>query len=250
MGTTEVLPSVEIHRSLDIPGGDEDERPARGGRYGEMFVEQLTAKGYAIPNEGTYSVVTSPVPGTGLVTIAAPTTLTDTSPFILIQNGWSAGEQQQKRLFVDYIKLQCTAPGTGGTAIRYAIKADQASATRYTSGGTQLIPSNANMEFGNSSRAAIYAGALVATAAPQSRLLSNGLIRPVIPVIGDTYVFDFCSVTPSLGGLPPAGAAIYNAVFPVAGTVIGPQQWLAFHLFLTAQSAASSYEVEIGMWER
>jgi hypothetical protein len=247
---TDVDLSVEVHRALEQPSSDELGRKVRGGRYGEIFVEALSPKGYALANEGSYNVVSNPTPGTGLATIATLTTLVDTSPFLLIQNPWGSDDTQAKRIFIDYIKLQVTAPGTGGTQLRYATKIDQARADRYTSGGTQLTAQNVNMGTAQASKANIYAGALVGAAAAQSRLLSSGLVRPVIPVIADTYIFDFCSTAPSLGGLITSGTAIANCIFPVAPAIIGPQQWFAFHIWLPSQSAASSYEIEVGYWER
>lgn len=252
--STEVLNLVEASRALPNPVGDRVPVEVRGTRYGEPMFQPLTGKTIPYADEGSYNVLTSPTPGTGIATIAVLTTLVDTSPFFLVQNTWGADDTAAKRLYPDYLKLICTAPGTAGASLRYAVKIDQARADRYTSGsglGTvPLLAQNPNMGAGAASKANFYAGALVAATAPQSRLLSNGFIRSVIPVIGDTYLFDFGATNMNLSGGIVGGTAIYNGVFPVAPTVIGPQQWMAFHIWLPSQSAASSYEIEFGYWER
>ena len=140
--------------------------------------------------------------------------------------------------------------GTGGSSIRYNVKTDTVRATAPT-GGTTIVPVNANSDAGNLSKAAFYAGALVAAAASSSaRLLGGGLIRPAIPVIGDTYVINFGGHEFGLTSMAPAGVAIAQMQFGHAPIVIGPQQAMYFHLWLPAQSAASSYEIECGYWER
>jgi hypothetical protein len=47
-----------------------------------------------------------------------------------------------------------------------------------------------------------------------------------------------------------AGAAIAQVVAPAPPVIFGPQQWVQLHLWLPSQSAASSWEFELGYWVR
>lgn len=251
MAQTTVAPKVISRRKKPGPVSGGSELDARADQYGNAMVIPLGGKQHGLADEESYFIATNPVPGTGLATIAALQTLVDTSPFILIQNGDAASaDGPASRLYLDYVKLEATAPGTAGTSIRYAVKTDVARADRYTSGGTQLTPQNPNQDSSAASPDKIYCGALVAAAAPQSRLLGSGLLRPVIPVIGDTYMINFGGLDPSVGGLITSGTTIAAVTKPHVPVILGPQQWCAIHLFLASQSAASSYEVEIGYWRR
>jgi hypothetical protein len=241
---------LEARRGLPPPQTDGNNIGQRGGRYGETVGYQLTPKPYGLVEEGTQFIVTSPTPGTGIVTTAAVIALVDTSPFLLIYNAWATSDPKPRRIVLDYLKLQCTAPGTAGASLRYAVKRDVARSDRYTSGGSPLVPVSCNGDASEVSKATVYAGAIVAAAAPQSVLLGSGLLRPVIPVVGDTYLLNFGATDPNLGALAPAGAAIANVAAPHPMVAIGPQQWAAIHLWLPSQSAASSYEIELSYFER
>jgi hypothetical protein len=245
---TDTKSFLEIRRSLPVPLSEGQSVPQRGGRYGETYCLSMTSRDLNLADEGTVFIASNPTPGTGLATITALTTLVDTSPFLLVQNQWQASDPQSCRHYPVLIKLQVTAPGTAGTQIRYAVKTDQARSDRYTSGGTTLVSNPCN--YSNSSKSVAYAGAIVAATAPQAKLLGNGLIRPVIPVIGDTYTINFGGIDVTSNSLAVAGTAIANVNNYHPPVSIGPQEWLAFHIWLPSQSAASSYEVEYTFIER
>jgi hypothetical protein len=241
-------------------GTDNDEGP-RFGLRNELYVASLfSGDDTLFADEGSYFVAGSAVvagspgntvqPGTGLATIATLTSFTDLSPFILMQNANSVNSQL--RQYLKYLKLIVTAAGTAGASIRFAYKIDQQNAQRYTSGGSKLVPFGVNGDEAEVSNANIYAGALVATAAsPAARgPMGNALLRPVIPVVGDTYLMTFGDVDAPVGSLAPAGTAIADRIVRCPPAVIGPQEWFAGHIWLPSQSAASSYEVEIGYVER
>lgn len=196
--------------------------------------------------DGRYYVATNPTPGTGIASLTAPTTYDDTKPFLLINNAHAS-----RTLTLDYIKLVCTAPGTAGTALNYVHKIDGVNASRYTSGGSTLSPKNVNQGSSEASSAVIYCGAIVAIATSSAaRKLGSGVIRPVIPVIGDTYLFTFNAFFGAgLGGQAVAGTAIANVIIPSGPILIAPTGWYALHLWLPSQSAASSYEAEVGFVE-
>lgn len=220
----------------------------RASRYGDLSVTPLWNTQHGLADEGSYFVSTNPAPGTGLATIAAPTTLADTSPFILLFNGHKPGG---KRAYIDFCKLICTAPGTAGTALHAAVKVDGQNPLRYTSGGSVITPVNVNMDDQTVSGLQVWAGAIVATAASVAvRLVDHAILRPVIPVIGDTYYLNFGGAENMVGSLAPAGTAVAQQSFNMPPAVIGPQQWAAIHLWLPSQSAASSYEFALAHIER
>lgn len=206
----------------------------------------LATKSSTLATDGQYFLATSPTPGTGIASLAAPTAFDDTKPFILINNA-----HPTKNLTLDYLRLTVTAAGTGGTSINWALKVDGVNATRYTSGGSTLTPVCVSMPSGAASSAVIKAGALVAAAVSSSaRLLGHGTLRPVIPVVADTYLFVFNGdFGAGLGGQAVAGTAVANVVVGHAPVILGPTQWAAFHLWLPSQSGASSYEIELGYIE-
>lgn len=206
----------------------------------------LALKSTTLAKDGQYFVTTSPTPGTGLATIAAQASFADTAPFILINNN-----DPTKYLYLDYIRLTCTAAGTAGTNISWAVKTDGVNATRYTSGGSTLTPKNPNTGSGQASSAIVYAGAIVAAAVSSSaRLLGHGLFRTVIPVVGDSYTIKFDGdFGGGTGGQVLSGTAPAQVIAGHAPVLIAPTHWVAFHIWLASQSAASSYEVEIGHLE-
>jgi hypothetical protein len=214
----------------------------RGTLYGDQHVWLLHAKNYGLADEGSYFVTRNPTPGTGLATIAALTAIVDTSPFIVIAN--DAPPESNKRLYIDYIRLICTAPGTAGTSLRYDVKVDKGS--RYTSGSTLTsLPQNVNIDSGDGPVAKIFAGPLVAPAASvASRLLYGGLFKAAIPAANDVYQLNFGGSDHNSGAL--ATFVTYNH----GPLIIGPGMCALLHLWLPSQSAASSYEIEIGHAER
>jgi hypothetical protein len=247
-----------VSRGLGLKVPDTNPIINRVSEYGETVNEPLWNKSHKLAKEGSYFVVTNPTPGTGLATIATLTSLVDTSPFAIIQNNNPGSPMNQPFIDLDYIKLTCTAPGTAGTALLWAIKTDIVN--RYTSGGSQLT-GGVNVGLGalspnttgrNTSNANITAGALVA-ATPTSnsvRLFGHGYFRSVIPVVGDSYLINFGSGDMQVGGQPKNGSAPSDFVAPHAPVTIGPGHAAYLHIWLPSQSAASSFEIEIGYAER
>lgn len=229
----------------------------RVNQFRDQMVIPLFPGMQPMADEGSYFVAgsaaiqgastTTVQPGTGLATIAAPTTFVDTAPFILLKNNNAVPSSGVgTRIILDYIKLKTTAAGTAGTSIRWLSALDAANPLRYTSGGTILVPSNVNQDDGNVSGATIYAGPIVATArnggarAP----FGNILLKNAIGAAGDSWLIRFASPD-GQNTLP--GTVGMETHPPV---VIGPQQIYTGHLVIPAQSAASSYEIEVGYIER
>jgi hypothetical protein len=193
-----------------------------------------------------YFVVNNPVLDTGLATIAAPTTGADIEPFIILKNNDVEGG---KLIYPDYIRLTCTAAGTGGTSLRIAAKIDNA--PRYTSGSTASVgPKNANMNSPLTSIALFYAGPLVAAAASSAaRLVGEVLARMAIPVVGDEYIIKFGQAIAMMSAAKN-GTTPTTYVINWSPVILGDGDSLLLHLWLPSQSAASSYLVEAGWWEK
>jgi hypothetical protein len=194
-----------------------------------------------------YYVATNPTPGTGLATIAAPTAFDETKYFGILRNRDDLNTG--KMIVPDYLKLINTAAGTGGASTHLTVTIDNdASNTRYTSGGSQLTPVPANGRIGRTSIADVRFGALVTVAGPSKRIVSNSIFRTVIPVVGDEYTLVFGESNqgqnPTINGTTP------GKFVEVAPGIMVPPNWAAcFSLWLPSQSGASSWEVELGYWE-
>lgn len=247
--TTRVLPNVTVGRGRPTRTADSNDAVARGDAYGALFVQsQMGSKLHALADEGSYFVFRNATPGTGIAGHAAPTTIDDTKPFILIKNPSTAAEG--KRLYLDYLKTEVTAAGTGGTNLRYAIKTDNIS--RYSSGGSDLTVVNPNMDSSESGSAfQAKVGAVVAAAASSDvRIVDAGLIRTVINVIGDRYLFTFGSSQPAASGMVLEGTAQAQVMVPCPPVIVGPGQTFLFHFSSASQTAASSHEVVLGAYYR
>jgi len=218
--------------------------------YAQTVPIKIWQKDYQFADEGTYFCATNPTPGTGIASAAAPTTLDDTKPFWLLKNNSSTSSP--KTVYLDFLKVIVTAAGTNGTNINFVSKTDVAnSAGRYTSGGSTITPVNVNVNSGTATQSQVYAGAITAASASGSaRLLDHIQLRPVIPVVGDTYIINFGQVDPAVGSLQVSGTSIANAVYSSPPVVVGAQQYWLGHLFLASQSAASSYEFTLCWVER
>jgi hypothetical protein len=196
---------------------------------------------HAIAESASYFTALSATPGTGLATIAALTTESDTSPFIQINAG-------AKAVFLDYLLLTVTAPGTAGTSLRFSMRTDVAKAA--PTGGSQLVLSYtrrvANLPAPSLS---VWAGALVAAAAGTPLRHCSRLVRPVIPVIGDQYLIKFGGIDFGVISLLESGTAIADRYVAAPPMIVDPAFTGQIHIWLPGQSAASSYEVELGGWE-
>lgn len=218
----------------------------RGGRRGELMVEGLTGgKTHALSNEGSYFSITNGTVGTGVAGIAASDGFDDLETYIFLRN--TEPNSTGKRFFLDYLLLRPTAAGTNGTNFSFAMKMDRG-ATRLASGGTAFTPINMNMDSAAASIVSANVGAGVTTAATtDARLVTSGLIRSSIKVIGDTYLFTFGQTAHTSG---QQAATITNFVIPCPPVVVGPGQMFLFHEFAASQTVAASYTFQMGWWER
>lgn len=220
--------------------------PSRTGTYGEAYVFPLGSKQNAFADEGSYYLVNTTTPGTGVAGHAAPVAADlSTKPFIQLYNGGT------KAITIDFIRIRMTAIGAGATTTDFDVWWDQAGATRYSSGGTAMTPVNCNSTSTNASSAVVYFGAVVTTAAVSAKRVGHARVRSVVAVVQDDYLFGFGQ--PAIGpsaGQPTSGTLIVSAFVPFAPVVIGPAGNLLFVQWGVSQSGAHSIDAEIGYWER
>lgn len=245
---SETLIRGRVSRRLPQPdvNGGRDGEPMRTSIYGDQYVKAIFADDTALADEGSLYAASAQ----GVATIAAQSSLADTAPFLLIKNDNELlGDQPSRRIYLRRLTLVNTAPGTAGASLRFAVKVDAVNSLRYTSGASGLIAAagvNVNMDDARVSRALIYSGPIVATAATGSvRKLAETLLKNAIPAAGDEYTVVFGATdTPA-----PRAAATW-CVKRYSPVIIGPQQWAAVHIWLPSQSAASSYDIELEYAER
>ncbi len=198
---------------------------------------------HGVVDEGSYFCVQGAQ--TGIATAAAPTAFSDTNPFLSIFN-----KDTVKSIYLDFIALMVTAAGTNGTQLFAAAQIDL-NTDRYTSGGTDLTANiaNPNGNAPNVSSAKFRAGNITAAAKSSvaRQLVGNRVLRGSIPVVNDTYIIKFGAVdSPAALGVSTVGMVLQN----VPKIVIPPQGSFLLHLWLPAQSVASSYIPEAGWVER
>lgn len=203
------------------------------------IIQNFDASNEELAAAGLYFTAKNPTVGAGLATIAAPTTISDLTPFAMIKGPTTPG----KAFWVDYIKLICTAPGTGGTKLYGVIHTDATKAD--PTGGTQLVLHNTNQLSTNVAETKIFAGPLSAAASSGAvQELVAPLLKNAIPAIADVYMMKFGG---SDLGVSASAAIVYYGGPPL---VVPANEIATLHLLIPGQTAASSYEIEIGGSER
>jgi len=204
---------------------------------------------------GEYYVAMNPTLLTGLANQAAPVAFDATKGFLTCRNGDQTGG---KSIVPDFLKLICTAPGTAGTFPRVIVSLDDdAGNTKWTSGGTLLAGTGSptpgalspNGRQGASGIATVHAGALVTVAGPAERRVANAIFRTTIPVIGDEYTLLFGTDAPEPSSPTLNGTNPISVVKHAPAVEIAPKQVMTVYLILPSQSAASSWEPQLGYWE-
>lgn len=242
----EVQPTMEVDRTKPHPELDGTDIDPRLSRYREQCVVPMLITKHPLVDEGSYFVGHNNQ--TGLATAAAPTAFSATNPFAIIYNNGYPSDEVAPRVYLDYLMLLATAIGTGGTNVQFAITKDRGN--RYVSGGSDLTANINNAgPTSTASIAKLYAGNITASApsATVKTLVGNRWLKGAIPVVGDQY-----TIRSGSGSMPDSItiSTVMANVQNIPPIVIGPDESLLFHLWLAAQSAASSYLPEIGWWER
>ena len=240
--------SGKVSRALPgtrLTDGSLDTESARISGYGEPYVLPFSPRLAA--DEGGYFVARNATPGTGQAGHAAPTTHDTAKPFVMLQNGAEAGGM---RVYLDYLKLLVTAAGTAGT-LNYATHTVDKNRTPGT-GGVALTVVNVNQQ---STRSTVLSSALAGPIVPGesnsavARIVAHQRARTVIPVVGDVLLFNFGGAAVPSGAVM-AGTTELERVIHCPPIVLGPGDSYHLVLWRASQSAAASYEVECGFWQR
>lgn len=212
-------------------------------------VQNIWNRDQGVVDEGSYFTATNPTPGTGIATTTSITAETQTSSVLLIQNQWNPANSLAKNIYPLSLKMLFTAAPTSATFWQYSLRLDLSNPSKYTSGGSSIIPVNVNGYTTGASQAAIYFGALVAlTSSTNSRLVGGGMLSPTIPLVKDTHTIVFGRQVSA--PLINTTAVNGNRVENVAPVVIPPGGWLALQLWGGSNAGAPAWEFQLDYVER
>lgn len=222
----------------------------RQAAYGELYTQPLVRKSHNLADEGSYYTANN---AQTAIASAYNTAYTATAPYLSIYNANSVA-----RAYIDYLALTAVVAGASTTTAGYLAAAVVIDAgNRYSSGGTQLTPNNANSANGNASNVTVWCGAVTATAATAAARTLVGLrnLRPsvsatVVNVVGDMHLLNFGSVEGATGSIVIANANIMPQALPPL--VIPPLSSALIYLFYPVMSApsAATFAPELGLWVR
>lgn len=238
-----------VRRTLPSTSSDGGTQQLRVSNRGELIAGLVGKAGrVAAADEGSYFMATNPTPGTAIDGIAATGAFSDAESYFCLRNNNSVASG--KRIILDRLRLYVEQAGTSGTDVRWVSKIDEGD--RYTSGGSTLTPVNCNLNDGETTGAQLRAGALVTTAASAAaRLIDHGVLRTVIAVVGDQYIFDFGGdLAAAPAALATAGTAQLQCVVAHAPVILTPGDSWVFSMHATSQAAASGFEFALGWYER
>ena len=217
--------------------------PSRTGRYGEAYTQSVGASNWGFADEGSYVVVNNATLGTPIDGHAAPVIADgSTKPLFFLFNGGS------KNVIMDYLYLEVTAAGTGGTIHYTTVYLDNKGSTARTATGTE-ITAFASSNSGNSAEStglSCYFGAVAATMSSPVKI-GQQIVREVIPVVQDTILMKFGS--PDSGphsALTTAGTATNHCVQYFAPVVVAPGGNLNISQIRASQTVAASYQFSAG----
>lgn len=204
------------------------------------IVEILSATNHVLADAGSYFVAKNPTMDTGIATIAAPTAYDGTKPWLLIKGPTTPG----KKTRLDYLRLRCTAIGTAGAKLFAVIVVDPTTKADPT-GGTALALNCTNAGAAPTFESKIFAGANVAAAdSGSARTVTASFLKGAIPALNDVYLLKF-------GGVDQGVSTTASLVYYGGPPLVIPSGSIAqISLILPSQTAASSYELELGGWER
>lgn len=219
--------------------------PSRASSYSDAYSIPLATGLQNIADEGSYFSATNATVGTGIAGHAAPVVAdTDTKALLHIFNNSST-----KNIVLDYVFLEVTAAGTAGTITYAVVYLDNTKVTAKSSGGTVLTPAN-NRSDGSATTSAVVTFGAVVTVTGMTKIF-NQIIREVIPVVQDTVLMKFGGVNAGeRSALATSGTATSHVVLHAPPIVIAPGGNFNLAHISPSQSAARSYQVSLGYWER
>ena len=248
MAASEIL--AEIQQVPTYNGPNAGLAKPRMSQYRELVV-QVTDQRTSVQS-GQLWIATNPTPGTGIASHAAPTATDGTKLLFSINNAYALGTD--KHIYMRSLSLAVTVAGAAATESRYEWFKSAAGTSRFSSGGSTNLSSSAIVVNNPgtapaATSAVVRFGAVVSVADAAAKLIDNGLIRNIIPKVGDKVLFRFGSA-PSLSGssLEVTTAAIMNVDVPFVD--LAPGETLVLSLVNASQSGASSYEFKAVFDER
>lgn len=221
--------------------------PSRAGSYLEAYVLSIFAGNQLGADEGSYYVATNATLGTAITGHAAPVIAdADTKPLLFMFNGAT-----NKTIFPDYLHLQLTAVGTGGTAHYTTIYLDNKGSTSRTGGGTAITPVSVRSDGpALPSGITLHFGAVTAVMSSSVKV-GQQLVREVIPVANDTFTMKFGGPNAGIkAGLTTAGTATNHLTQFFPALAVRPGGNLNISQIRASQSAAADYQFEFGFWVR
>mgnify|MGYP001582756064 CR=1 FL=1 len=241
-----------VRKSLPSAVADGSEASNWGARYGEQIVQPLHGSKHALAEVGCYFVATSPTPMTGIALTTSITTFAETAGAVgdslLIKNTETGSANSAKRIYPDYLRIRNVTQAPTSATDWYISGVLDYSAVRYTSGGSQITPINANGDSSLASVATIYFGALTTAIPASRRLLFSLMVLPRLMIIKDMIILQFGGISGDV--IPPNSAAIMDVAYNVPPCVIGPAQNLTLKMWGTANAAAAQFEFDFGYWEK
>lgn len=216
----------------------------RRGEYGEQYTIPILPELFALADEGSYFSACNATPGTD-ANYAVVAAFADTSAIFSIWN-----KSKINSVYPDYIRLVCGTPvPASATAAHYVIKTDNDD--RITS-GTRITGNNVNSIYNRKSEADVRFTPTVAAASGNARQISRGIVRSVIPVVNDEYIFAFGTLEKATS-IDISGTTAKRIVVPVPPVVIGPGgfQMMLLHMWFPGNATtAGQFEYDVGWWER
>lgn len=240
-----------VNRALPSKVANALQNDTRIDNYGNVLTEPLSCYQQAC-DEGTYFTAVNATDNTAITASIATAYSGTASAFIALRNAdTNADAGSGKRIILDYIKLITKTVPASAVDWRAVVDIDNVQA-RFTSGGTAITPANSNMATNTSSVALLNAGALTTVALSASgRTLGRAVMRAVIPVTLETYVFTFGGIDKPMGGGVINGTApqLFTHNFPAV--VLNQNACFCLSLFGSSNAATgASYQLEMGWIER
>lgn len=194
--------------------------------------------------------VTNTTPGTGIASVAG-TAFSDTVAALTLLNN-TKNDPTVKEIIPSYLKLICTAPGTGSTSLQALIAVDNAPRGLAANAGVVYGLSDSDSITGAADPDVLTAfGALTPTAATAKRsvVCRSAVKTQAAPclAVGDEYLFIFGQSEQGLGALN--GAAANRYVIPVELVKLGAQGLMLLHLWMPANSGAPSFELDLAYYK-
>jgi hypothetical protein len=224
------------------------------------IIEFLSRSDAPVPHEKlkeSYFTFNNPTVGTGIACNADPTAITATEACLIIDNSATrqGNNPDNHHVILDYIKMTVTAAGTGATKARLAFFIDNIN--RYSSGGTELTGKNTSYDTRDSysdrtPKAKVYFGDITATAANSAKHLNACLIRndtQAAPCFIEDDIFRMSHFCQESHQQDAASSPVVTVNKQIPYIVLGPGTSLVVAPLFEDQSAASSFEIEVGLVE-